>query len=327
MIIMNRNTSPLKPLSEEQIIKVVQNTNYNQYPDRERQRFIDIYAEAYDLDPSEVEVANGSDEWIQKVIMTLGQNGVMTLNPDFVMYKVYTEQVLPEMLTVDCEPDFSFDFAKVVQAIKEQKPSLFLISNPHNPTGVMFKTEELQLLVDTMAEVGGYLVLDECYIDFAVDYERPRGDNIVFLRTLSKVYGMAGLRIGLAIAEGETFTKINSINHPYPLNSLSLNLASELFSEKEKLDKYKNYQFESKRQLEKALAQVEDLITIKPSFANYIFTYGDLAVDLAEFLIGKGFLPRTYDNPVLKNAARYSIIKLDDYPALNQAIMEWKEKH
>ncbi|MGB4609880.1 MAG: histidinol-phosphate transaminase [Saccharofermentanales bacterium] len=327
MIIMNRNTSPLKPLSEEQIIKVVQNTNYNQYPDRERQRFIDIYAEAYDLDPSEIEVANGSDEWIQKVIMTLGQNGVMTLNPDFVMYKVYTEQVLPEMLTVDCEPDFSFDFAKVVQAIKEQKPSLFLISNPHNPTGVMFKTEELQLLVDTMAEVGGYLVLDECYIDFAVDYERPQGDNIVFLRTLSKVYGMAGLRIGLAIAEGETFTKINSINHPYPLNSLSLNLASELFSEKEKLDKYKNYQFESKRQLEKALAQVEDLITIKPSFANYIFTYGDLAVDLAEFLIGKGFLPRTYDNPVLKNAARYSIIKLDDYPALNQAIMEWKEKH
>lgn len=327
MIIMNRNTSPLKPLSEEQIIKVVQNTNYNQYPDRERQRFIDIYAEAYDLDPSEIEVANGSDEWIQKVIMTLGQNGVMTLNPDFVMYKVYTEQVLPEMLTVDCEPDFSFDFAKVVQAIKEQKPSLFLISNPHNPTGVMFKTEELQLLVDTMAEVGGYLVLDECYIDFAVDYERPQGENIVFLRTLSKVYGMAGLRIGLAIAKGETFTTINSINHPYPLNSLSLNLASELFSEKEKLDKYKNYQFESKKQLEKALAQVEDLITIKPSFANYIFTYGDLAVDLAEFLIGKGFLPRTYDNPILKNAARYSIIKLDDYPALNQAIMEWKEKH
>ncbi|NLJ70649.1 MAG: histidinol-phosphate aminotransferase family protein [Clostridiaceae bacterium] len=327
MIIMNRNTSPLKPLSEEQIIKVVQNTNYNQYPDQERQRFIDIYAKAYDLNPAEIEVANGSDEWIQKVIMTLGQNGVMTLNPDFVMYKVYTEQVLPEMLTVDCESDFSFDFVKVVQAIKEQKPSLFLISNPHNPTGVMFKTEELQLLADTMAEVDGYLVLDECYIDFAVDYERPQGDNIVLLRTLSKVYGMAGLRIGLAIAQGDTFIRINSINHPYPLNSLSLNLASELFSDQEKLAEYKNYQFESKRQLEKALAQVEDLITIKPSLANYIFTYGDFAVDLAEFLIGKGFLPRTYDTPILKNTARYSIIRLDDYPALNQAIIEWKDKH
>ena len=66
MIIMNRNTSPLKPLSEEQIIKVVKNTDYNQYPDQERQRFINIYAQAYDLNPSEIEVANGSDEWIQK---------------------------------------------------------------------------------------------------------------------------------------------------------------------------------------------------------------------------------------------------------------------
>ena len=125
----------------------------------------------------------------------------------------------------------------------------------------------------------------------------------------------------------KTFAKINSINHPYPLNSLSLNLASELFSEKEKLIEYKNYQFESKKQLEQALVQVDDLITVKPSLANYIFTYGDLAVDLAEFLIGKGFLPRTYDTPILKNAARYSIIKLDDYPALNAAIREWKEKH
>ncbi|HHT24428.1 MAG TPA: histidinol-phosphate aminotransferase family protein [Clostridiaceae bacterium] len=327
MIIMNRNTCPLKPLSNEQIIKVVQNTDYNQYPDQERQRFINIYAKAYDLNPSEIEVANGSDEWIQKAVMTLGQNGVMAFNPDFVMYKIYTEQVLPELLTVDCEPDFSFDFAKAVQAIQERKPSLFMISNPHNPTGVMFKTEELQLLADTMAEVDGYLVLDECYIDFAVDYERPQGQNIVFLRTLSKLYGMAGLRIGLAIAQGETFTKINSINHPYTLNSLSLNLASELFSNKEKLAEFKNYQFESKKQLTKALAQVNDLITIKPSLANYIFTFGDLAVDLAEFLISKGFLPRTYDTPILKNAARYSIIKLDDYPALNQAIMEWKQKY
>lgn len=73
------------------------------------------------------------------------------------------------------------------------------------------------------------------------------------------------------------------------MNSLSLNLATELFSDRKKLADYKNYQFESKRQLEKALMQVEDLITIKPSFANYIFTYGDLALDLAEFLIEKGF--------------------------------------
>lgn len=327
MIIMNRNTSPIKPLTDEQIVKVVQDTTYNQYPDQERQRFIDIYAAAYDLNPAEIEVANGSDEWIQKAIMTLGGNGVMTLNPEFVMYTSYTLQVKPEILEVDCEPDFTFDFAKVARAIKAQKPSLFLISNPHNPTGQMFATEDLQLLVDTMAEVDGYLVLDECYIDFAEDYQRPVGDNIVILRTLSKVYGMAGLRIGMAIAQGETFEKINKINHPYPLNSLALNLASELFSDKRKLNAHKTYQFESKQELARILSQVKDLITVKKSYTNYVFTYGDLALDLAQFVMERGFLPRTYELEILKNAARYSIIKLEDYPAFNQAVMKWREKY
>lgn len=327
MIIMNRNTSPIKPLTDDQVVRAVQNTNYNQYPDQERKRFIEIYAKSYGLNPDEIELANGSDEWIQKAIMTLGGGGVMTLNPEFVMYELYTLQVKSEILQVDCESDFTFDFEKIVKEILDQRPSLFLISNPHNPTGMMFDPDDLQLLADTMAEVGGYLLLDECYIDFAQEYRKPTGDNIVILRTLSKVYGMAGLRVGIAIAQGKTLTKIKSINHPYPLNSLSLNLASELFINKERLVEYKNYQFESKRKLVEALAQVKDLINVKESYANYIFTYGDLAVDLAEFIIDKGFLPRIYDLPILSQAARYSIIKLEHYPALNQAILEWRERY
>ncbi|NLJ94257.1 MAG: histidinol-phosphate aminotransferase family protein [Clostridiaceae bacterium] len=327
MIIMNRNTSPIKPLTDEQIFNAVKKTNYNQYPDQERINFINLYADYFGFNPDNIEVANGSDEWIQKLIITLGKNGVMSLNPDFVMYQIYTEQFLPEIYFVNAEPDFTFDFDKVIVAIKAKKPSLFLISNPQNPTGTMFSTQDLQRLADAMAEVDGYLGLDECYIDFAKDYERPKGKNIIILRTLSKVYGMAGLRVGMAIAEKETLDIITQINHPYPLNSLALNLASELFSDKKALQKFKNYQFESKARLETALDQVSDLMEIKESYTNYIFTYGDAAIDMANFLLDKGFLSRIYDVPILQNAARYSIIKLEEYQALNEAIIEWRNQY
>lgn len=327
MIIMNRNTSPIKPLSDAQILKVVQKTNFNQYPDQEKQAFVDLYADYFDLNSDKLEVANGSDEWIQKLVITLGKNGVMTLNPDFVMYTVYTKQIYPEILKIDCQSDFSFDFDKILASVEEKKPSLFLISNPHNPTGAMFKTKELQRLADAMLSVDGYLALDECYIDFAVDYERPVGDNIIVLRTLSKVYGMAGLRIGIAMADKETLDIITGINHPYPLNSLSLNLASELFSDKKKLEEFKDYQFKSKDKLVNALDQVKDVINVKPSYSNYIFTFGKLARSLSDFLIEKDFLVRTYDEIILKDTARYSIIKLDEYPALNSAIKDWRKEY
>lgn len=91
------------------------------------------------------------------------------------------------------------------------------------------------------------------------------------------------------------------------------------------MNAHKTYQFESKQELARILSQVKDLITVKKSYTNYVFTYGDLALDLAQFVMERGFLPRTYELEILKNAARYSIIKLEDYPAFNQAVMKWRE--
>lgn len=327
MIIMNRNTSPIKPLTDRDILEVARSTDFNQYPDRERDRFISLYADHYGLDPASIELANGSDEWIQKLVVTLGQKGVMTLDPDFVMYQVYTEQFYPEILKVPADPDFNFSFDKILEAVYEAKPSLFLISNPHNPTGTMFDPADLQRLADAMANLSGYLCIDECYIDFAPDYDRPQGDNVLFLRTLSKLYGMAGLRIGLAIAKGDTYRKITRINHPYPLNSLSLNLASHFFADQAKLADFRDYQLSSKAELVRALDQVADLVKPKPSFANYVFTYGPAARSLADFVIDKGFLPRTYDSPGLEEMARYSVIKLEDYPAFKEAVAEWRQTY
>ena len=146
MIIMDRNTSPISPLSDEAMMEVLSRTKINEYPSAEIDHFKKVYADYYNINPDNIEVANGSDEWIQKVVMTLGQDGVMTVAPDFVMYEEYSAQIDAKFITVPCDEHYRFDFDAVIAQIDQEKPSLFLISMPHNPTGQLFKYEELKRL-------------------------------------------------------------------------------------------------------------------------------------------------------------------------------------
>ncbi|WP_411842968.1 pyridoxal phosphate-dependent aminotransferase [Salinicoccus sp. HZC-1] len=327
MIHMDRNTSPISPLSDAAVREVVENTVLYEYPSDEIVRFKQLYADYYNIRPEQVEVANGSDEWIQKTIMTLGKDGVMALSPDFVMYQEYSGQMNFTFDTIPCDENFQFDFDKVIDAINEKRPSLFLISMPHNPTGQLFEDTALERLSEAMKSVGGYVVLDEAYAEFAADYKRPEGEHIVIIRTLSKIFGIAGLRVGMAIADGETYRKITQLNHPYPVNALSLNLASRIFEDKSELGTFTDYQLESKRQLAEAFQAVEDKVNIIESNTNFIFTYGRNAKSLGQYLWDNGYQPRMYNIDPLNDVVRYSIIKLEDYDGLKKLINEWSNQY
>jgi histidinol-phosphate aminotransferase len=327
MISMDRNTSPKSPLSKEQIIKAVNRTNIEVYPEEELTRFKRLYAERNGFSPENIEVANGSDEWLQKIIMTLGKNGVMSLNPDFFMYQIYTNQVGFRYYSVPSREDYSFDYDLTISEIKAKKPSVFFISNPHNPTGVLLPSHFINELADAMKSIGGYLVIDEAYGEFALDHPVPEGEHIIIVRTMSKVYGLAGLRIGIVIAKGKTYETITRINHPYPLNSLTLNLGSELLSNEAQLNDWFEYQKKLQQSLADAFETVRRHIKIKPTHTNFVFTYGDKAKDLYEYLYKNGYRGRVYDEPNLKNAARFSIIDEDEYPRLKELITEWGKSY
>lgn len=327
MIIMDRNTSPISPLSEEAMMEVISNTKINEYPSAEIDRFKQLYADHYNISPDTIEVANGSDEWIQKAIMTLGKNGVMTVAPDFVMYKEYAEQIDAKFTTVPCDADYRFDFDEVVHRIDEEKPSLFLISMPHNPTGQLFTYEALEKLSAAMKRAGGYLIIDEAYAEFGPDFDKPQGEHVLIIRTLSKMYGVAGLRVGIVIAEGETFRKVTRINHPYPVNSLSLNMASKIFEDKAQLADFINYQKKSKEMLEAAFNKVSGIVNVVESYTNFVFTYGENAVALGSHLMENGYRCRMYNDESLKDVVRYSIIRHEDYDRLNELITEWSNQH
>lgn len=323
MIIMNRNTSPISPIKNEYMDEVYKRTVFQDYPDVELGQLKDIYAKDNNLNVDEIELASGADEWIQKAFITLGQNGVMTITPDFFMYRDYAEQLQLPFYEVESEADYSFDFAKIVKAIHEKKPSLFILSNPHNPTGLMFKEEELQAVADAMAAIQGYFIIDEAYIEFGEEYTRPEGDHVLIIRTLSKIYGLAGLRIGIIIAQGETYDKVTRINHPYPLDHVGMNLASVFLEDKAWVKEYANYQIEARDMLVDAFKQVNQVMSVNDSYTNFVFTYGDRALSLGRYLEANGFSGRFYEEDNLKETVRYSIIKHEDYLRLNELIEEW----
>lgn len=325
MIIMNRNTSPISPFTKEDYEMAYQTTAENQYPEVEIVRFKENYNRLNkDFLVENIELANGADEWIQKLMITYGREGVLVLDPDFFMYQEYAGQLNCPISFVKAEEDFSFAVEKILQAIEDIKPKLFILSNPQNPTGVQFSEEDLQKIADAMETIEGYFTIDEAYIEFGEDYVRPQGDHVILLRTMSKIYGMAGLRIGIIKATGKTFEELTKINHPYPINNLTLNLASSFLENKEKVQAFMDYQLESKSRLDNIFSGVSDLMQVIPSHANYIFTSGDLAIPLGNYLKEQGFLARFYEEKGLENVIRYSIIKLEDYELLETAISNWR---
>ena len=327
MISMDRNTSPKSPLTKEQIIDAVNRTNVAVYPEEELTRFKQLYAKRNGFLPENIEVANGSDEWLQKIIMTLGKDGVMSLSPDFVMYQVYANQAGFRYYSVPSREDYSFDYDNVIKEIKYKKPSVFFISNPHNPTGVLLPSHFINDLSAAMKSIGGYLVVDEAYGEFALEHPVPEGEHIIIVRTMSKVYGLAGLRIGVAIARGKTYEAITRINHPYPLNSLTLNLGSEVLSNDSQLDDWFDYQKQLQQSLADAFETVRRHVKIKPTHTNFVFIYGEKARDLYEYLYDNGYRGRVYDDANLKNAARFSIVHEDEYPKLKELITKWGKSH
>lgn len=323
-LIMNRNTSPKRPLTDEDIIDAVLNTNFNQYPEEEEAKFIQAYASYNDLDPQKVALANGSDEWLQKLVIQFGQGGVLALETDFFMYEEYTRQLEYPFYTIECDEDFNYDLADIIDGLDQFKPSLLFISNPQNPTGKQFSGKYLQALADATEVRGIIFVLDEAYIEFGDDYKRPDNENVVIIRTLSKIYGSAGLRLGIAIGKGKVFKKLNQINHPYPVNSISLNIASKLFEQFDELDKWTTYQKNLKDQLVLAFEAVADVITLVPSYANFVFIYGDKVPSLVSYLSDKGYVGRTYEGEKLAKAVRYSIVDKEHYEQLAIDIKEWR---
>lgn len=328
MIRIDKNESPYRALAEDEISALAIDTHFNKYADNEYEKLQESYAAYNGLDPHLVSFANGSDEWIQKAMIILGEGPALILDPDFVMYEEYAIQFKRPLIKVDAKADMTFDYEEVFEKIKEYRPSVFIFSQPNNPFGMMHPVEFIEKAAELMEEVKGYLIIDEAYAEFLEELPSyPEGDHVIRFRTLSKVYGLAGLRIGVAMSTEKTMNVLNSIAHPYPLNTFSLNIAHYLLNQPERLSDF----IELNRKLAKELQlifheEAGEHISILKSHTNFLFTHGKKALELGAYVKQHGFQPRMYpesDHPTLKEAVRYSIATTEEMAELRQIVRKW----
>lgn len=201
----------------------------NRYPDREaivlRQGIADYLERG--ITSEQVWAANGSNEVMHQLFSAYGGPGrtAVSFAPSYSMYPQYARDTFTEYLTIPRAADFSLDIATAMAAVAEYEPAIVLVPSPNNPTGHVLERDQLVRLLDAASSQGFLLIVDEAYAEF-MDPGRPTAldllsdsENLVVTRTLSKAFGLAGLRVGYAVTKPGIVADLQIVRMPYHLSS------------------------------------------------------------------------------------------------------------
>ena len=270
------------------------NNGINRYPDPHQKALKAKIAEIKGISAGSLFLGNGSDEAIDlvyRVFCVPGASNAVSIAPSYGMYEVAAAMNDIEFRKVQLRPDFSMDTEAMLSAA-DSKTRLMFICSPNNPTGNSFPVEQIE---DILERFGGVVVLDEAYIDFSV---RPslvslvkRYPNLIVLQTLSKAWGMAGLRIGLAIADPAVIALMSKVKYPYNINVLAQKMALMKLDVVAK-DKAVAEIVGQRFRLEKELAKCPEVKGIYSSDANFLLVRFDNPDEVYERLLAGGVIVR-----------------------------------
>lgn len=279
-------------LKDELIIK---NFNPNLYPDSDSKKLREMMDLYYGCNKDNIMVGNGSSEIINTVINAYCEKGdkVMSFVPSFSMYQTYCDLCGAEYVGVETESDFSQNIDKLIQAANEINPKIVILCNPNNPTGYETSREDIVKLLEGIQN--SLIILDEAYADFSdnsVINLIDSYENLIVMRTLSKAFGLAGLRVGALIANSETVKYIWKVKVPYNINILSQYAAEQALANIDRVHEYINSVKKHRNELSEKLESLN--LQVYPSGANFIFVKTPVD-NLFEKLMECGVLIRKFN--------------------------------
>ncbi|MFH6710055.1 aminotransferase class I/II-fold pyridoxal phosphate-dependent enzyme [Streptococcus suis] len=202
------------------------------YGDNTYSGLIEKYAAYLGVNPKQVTVGVGSDHLIHMIVSTFMEKDdtFLTVNPDFFMYETYNHMHGSRFEAIDLiEKDgtLALPVESLLARAEELKAKIIMLSNPNNPSSVAYSLEDLEKLADSFK---GLLVVDEAYIEFAnvesFISRLQQFDNVLVLRTLSKAFGLAGLRVGFAVGSEELIYELDKVIPPFSLSNLTAKMAA-----------------------------------------------------------------------------------------------------
>ncbi len=283
----------------------------NRYPDPQQNSVKDLLSEIKSVSTKKILLGNGSDEVLDLIFRAFcepNQDNIITLPPTYGMYSVLANINAIENRKVILTEDFQPKVKQILEAADNNSKILFLCS-PNNPSGNSFSVGKVEEL---LTKFNGLVVIDEAYIDFSEQksWLEKLNDypNLIITQTLSKAYGLAGIRLGVCYASQEIISVLNNIKPPYNVNELTQQRAIERLSKMDEVQSEVTEIITQRQLLIENLKSVSFIQNIYPTDCNFVLVKVDDATKRYKQLIEKGIVIRNRTTqPLCENCLRFTV--------------------
>ncbi|MDM1442529.1 histidinol-phosphate transaminase [Myroides odoratimimus] len=282
----------------------------NRYPDPYQVELKKTISQIKGGNPDQLFLGNGSDEAIDlayRIFCEPSKDKAIVFTPTYGMYEVYANINAVELITLPLDNVFQIEQGLVEPYLEDPTVKLMFICSPNNPTGNLIEKETI---ISLLKRFKGIVIIDEAYIDFSKEAswleELSQYGNLIILQTLSKGWGMAGLRIGMAWMSEEVLYYFNKVKSPYNLSISNQQQAIELLSDTVGFKERITLLLNEKERLIRELNTLSMTQFIYPSEANYLLVKFDKADRLYQELIDRQIVVRNRSK-VVENTLRISI--------------------
>ena len=277
--------------------------NWNRYPDPLQLAIKKQLARIKSCHIDQIFLGNGSDEAIDLIIRMTCRSGVHNIilcPPTYGMYEVSASINHIEQRKVSLKKDYQLDVAGILQSIDKNTRLLFICS-PNNPTGNKLTRSDIYTIIESYKS--GFIIIDEAYIDFSDEpsflLELATYPSLIVLQTLSKAYGLASLRLGMAFANPTIVGLLNKIKPPYNIGGATQEIVVKALANTKFKDESVKLILTERTRLINRLSTISDVLQIYPSDANFILVHFNKATELFHYLIDSKLITRNRSNVAL----------------------------
>jgi len=250
----------------------------NRYPDPQQRKLKEVISRRRGVVADQLLLGNGSDEVLDlifRAFCTPNQDKIIVMPPTYGMYKVLANINCISLDEVPLNNDFQLVIKDILSQISSQTKAIFLCS-PNNPSGNSFRREDILTLLQNF---NGLVVIDEAYIDFSTQKslvsDLSSYPNLIITQTLSKAYGLAGIRLGICIASEEIIDILNKIKPPYNINSLTQERAISALADWDTTQGQIKRLLAERNDLFAQLQKISFVERVYPSDANFLLVQVD----------------------------------------------------
>ena len=283
----------------------------NRYPDNKHTELKKVISNIKNINVNQIVFGNGTDEILDLIVRVFcnpNKDKIITLPPTYGMYDVIAKTNGVENIEIPLKSDFSIDKNEILKLSSESTKILFLCS-PNNPTGNSFDTNDL---TDLIKGFNGIVVVDEAYIDFSSKQSLISlindNNNLIITQTMSKAYGMAGIRLGMGFSNQKIINYLNKIKPPYNINVLTERKALDELNKIDEIKKNIDLVLNQRKLLVSCLEKLDFIEKIYKSDSNFLLVKVDNADLRYNQLLKNGIIVRNRSNqPLCQNCLRITI--------------------